>query len=173
MIVIIFFLLIIGVIYYYKYLKQKNKQQTTVQYYKPNMPTNYQYRRKPIMTANEYHYFELLKDIANELNLEIHPQTNLATIIKKEGYYKYQNELYRNIDFAIFTKDYKHLLLLIEIDDYTHTYKSRIKRDERVKKICQNANIQLIRFCCIKSDTRNYIKWLILKKLSDNDSNIK
>lgn len=86
------------------------------------------------MTANEYHYFELLKDIANELNLEVHPQTNLATIIKKEGYYKYQNELYRNIDFAIFTKDYKRLLLLIEIDDYTHTYNLELKEMKVLKK---------------------------------------
>ena len=46
-------------------------------------------------------------------------QVNLGAIIEKKSSIKYRNGLFRNIDYGIFTKDFK-LLLLIELNDSSH-----------------------------------------------------
>lgn len=89
------------------------------------------YERKEFMSTYELLFYEKIKDLENEY--KIVPQVNLATIVKKinRGYI---NELFKNIDFAIFDKDYKNVLLLIEINDSTHNKINRKDRDLKVKK---------------------------------------
>lgn len=103
-----------------------------------------QYRKKELMTKEEKYFYNLLKIFKNEY--EIMPQVNLATVIQKIDNHKYQTELFRNIDFGIFSKDYNELLLLIEINDQTHNIKQRKNRDKKVKAICQISDIKLITF---------------------------
>ena len=57
------------------------------------------------------------------------PQVNLASVIDKKGDSNFRNELFRNIDFGVFNKDFKPLVL-IEINDNTHFRKDRIERDK-------------------------------------------
>lgn len=45
------------------------------------------------------------------------PQVNLASIINKKENSKYRTELFRDVDFAIFSKDFQKLYLLIEINE--------------------------------------------------------
>lgn len=97
-----------------------------------------------IMTDCEKRYYEVIKEIV-EPEYRIQPQINLASIIDKDTQSRYRNELFRNIDFGIFDKNYA-LLLLIEINDQTHTQKDRIARDSKVKAICEEAGIPLITF---------------------------
>ena len=122
-------LVFLGII---KETKPKDKKEETI------------YVLKPLMTAYEYKFYQILKTLEDEYIIV--PQLNLASIVKKMNNNKYYNELFRNIDFAIFTKDYKKLLLLIEINDETHNQRKRKDRDLKVKKICNDIGASIMTF---------------------------
>lgn len=82
----------------------------------------------------------------------------MATILKKETNNYYINELFRNIDFGVFTKDYNKLLLLIEINDNTHNSRKRIARDKKVDEILISAGIKLIKFYSKYPNKKEYVK---------------
>lgn len=126
------------------------------------------YYKKNVMTSCEMKFYKIFKELENEFNIVIQPQINLATIINKIGNH-YQNELYRNIDFGIFTADNRKLILLIEINDKTHRQKNRRERDYKVEQICEEAEIQLIKFYPENIKDKNYIYNRIKKILTDNN----
>ena len=128
------------------------------------------YERKEFMSTYELLFYEKIKDLENEY--KIVPQVNLATIVKKinRGYI---NELFKNIDFAIFDKDYKNVLLLIEINDSTHNKINRKDRDLKVKKICNDCNIKLITFYTKYPNEKEYVLKRIKEELDQqNNTNI-
>ena len=85
---------------------------------------------------------------------------NLATIIQKIGDFRYQNELYRNIDFGVFDSEY-NLLLLIELNDSSH----RQQRDLKVNDIVSGAGIKLMKFYTDKPNNQDYVIGRILGEL--------
>ena len=111
--------------------------------------------RAGLMTEMEKKFFFVIKKSAGE-NYTVQPQVNLATIIEKQGDFKYQNELYRNIDFGIFDENY-NIVLLIEINDETHNEPSRKKRDAKVRDISKIAGIPLITFYTKYGVNQKYI----------------
>lgn len=128
------------------------------------------YKQKKIMTDYEKYFYHVLSKLETELPIKIHPQINLATIVTKTKENRYINELFRIIDFAIFTKDYEKLLLLIEINDKTHRQKKRYRRDQKVKQILSIANIKLITFYTEYSNQEDYILNRIRKELHDQEN---
>ena len=125
--------------------------------YKKNNIIN-TYTKKTFMTNYERYFYNIFKELERELNIIVHPQVNLATIIQKEGNSRYINELFRNIDFAIFDKDYNEIILVIEINDKTHSAKSRKRRDIRVARILESADIKLIKFYSKYPNKEDYVK---------------
>ena len=121
------------------------------------------YCQKPIMSKYENEFYNKMKEL--EQDYKIVPQLVLSSVIKKESKNKYQNELYKMIDFAIFDKDYNKLLLLIEINDSSHNQTNRKERDLKVKKICNNANIKLITFYTKYPNEKDYIINRIKKEI--------
>ena len=75
----------------------------------------------------------------------IQPQIGLTTIIRRTDNAKYQNELNRYVDACIFDNNY-HPIAVIEINDSTHLNKDRKERDEKVKKICEEAGLPIVTF---------------------------
>lgn len=128
------------------------------------------YRQKPLMTNSELTFFNKLKYL--ETNYRIVPQLNLATVIQKINNNKYNTDLFRIVDFAIFNKDYSKLLLLIELNDKTHETKSRKRRDFKVSNICRDANIKLITFYTKYPNEEQYVINRILKEINSVDNNI-
>ena len=124
----------------------------------------FQYKKKSFLTPTEKSFLETLKTLTN-YNLIVIPQINLATIVQKIGEFRYQNELYRNIDFGIFNKEY-NLLLLIELNDSSHIQKQRKNRDLKVKDIVYKAEIKLITFYTDKPNTPEYVIERILGELN-------
>lgn len=131
-----------------------NKEQTE----NPNQNKNFTYKKKKyFMTKNEYELFNKLKLATQERQLIVQPQVNLATVIEKVGEYKYQNELYRNLDFCIFNKSYCPILA-IELNDETHKQADRAKRDYKVREILKTAGLPLLTLYTDKTNEVDYIK---------------
>lgn len=122
---------------------------------------NEKYEKKQFMTQYEKYFYNVI----NKLNDKyiIIPQLNLATIINKKNK-TYCNELFRNIDFAIFDKKF-NIKLLIEINDKTHLQEKRKKRDINIKKICNDANIPIIFFYSKYKNKPEYIINRITSKI--------
>lgn len=129
------------------------------------------YVQKKFLTNNEYNFLTKFIDLENELHVNIVPQVNLASIINKISDSRFNTELFRNIDFGIFTADYSKVLLLIELNDDSHNNYKRKERDIKVKKICNKAGIKLITFYTKYSNEKEYVKSRIKEELSsDNNS---
>ena len=126
-----------------------------------------------IMTASEHAFFNAIKGIV-EPRYTIQPQINLASVIEKESFSRYRNELFRNIDFGIFDDMYR-LVLLVEINDQTHMDQKRKARDQRVKDICKEANIPLVTFWTQYGVNKEYIKKRLSEylKLEQNNENVR
>ncbi len=122
------------------------------------------YKLKPIMSQYEYKFYNILKEL--EPNYAIIPQLNLASIIYKENNNRYYNDLFRNIDFAIFTKDLKRPLLLIEINDATHEQYKRKDRDLKVQNICNTIGIRLIKFYSTYPNEKDYVLRRVINELN-------
>ena len=63
-------------------------------------------------------YLNYIRSILPE-NCRIQPQANLASFISRTDGAKYQNELFRNVDFIVTDLAYRPLFV-IEINDQTH-----------------------------------------------------
>lgn len=128
---------------------------------------DYTYSTKEKLISNcEKRFYDIL--VKNFRDYNIVPQVNLASIINKDSLKKHrQTELFRNIDFGIFTKDFK-ILLLIEINDKSHiTDKARQYRDAKVKKILQEADVPLIAFWTNYENNEEYVVQRVKKYLEE------
>ena len=124
------------------------------------------YREKTLMTNTEKNFYQKLKVL--EPKYKIIPQVNLGTIIEKISNEKFENELFRNIDYGIFTNDFSKVLLLIELNDQTHNQPQRKKRDIKVKEICNKANIPIMTFYTNYPNNQEYVINRILNKIENN-----
>lgn len=121
------------------------------------------YSKKAFMSNSEKKFFNTLKQLEKH-GLIIVPQVNLASIVKKEGNSRYNTELFRNIDFGVFDRDY-NVRLLIELNDSSHNQKHRQYRDIRVKEIVKSAGIPLMTFYTNKPNNPEYVISRIMKEL--------
>ncbi len=124
------------------------------------------YQKRNFMTNYEYKFYQNIKELEDEY--QIVPQLNLAAVTKKINNNRYYSELFRNIDFAIFSKDYQELLLLIEINDQTHNNYNRRDRDMKVKKICNDIGVKLITFYTKYPNEKTYVINRIKNELDTN-----
>ena len=101
---------------------------------------------------------KIIEDYFN-LKYRIQPQVPLSSIVDKNKDFikQYQNELYRTIDIGIFNKNDYTPLLMIEINDKSHTHANRHIRDLKVREILKTANIPLITFYTNMPNTKEYV----------------
>lgn len=158
LVIVVVLQIVIGIYNKYTKVVRVDKQEPIGTKEKKN-----QYTKKNFLTKNEKDFFLILRELTR-YNLIIIPQVNLATVIQKVGEFRFQSELYRNIDFGIFDKNY-NLLLLIELNDSTHRMNSRKSRDIKVKDIASQAGIKLITFYTNKPNKQEYVIKRILDEL--------
>ena len=122
--------------------------------------------KKVLISRSEQEYF---KFIENSLPTDYHafPQVNLASFIIKNDDSPFHNELFRNVDFLITDENYKPLFV-IEINDQTHLNSDRKERDEKVKNICDEAGIPIVKFWTSYGVNGDYIK----KKIDETISSL-
>lgn len=146
-------------------LKKKTKNIRKKQNKGYQIHNDYIYSKKPLMTNTERYFYNIMVSLETQYKIKVMPQVNLASVVLKKNKNYYVNELFRNVDFGIFSSDYSELLLLIEINDSTHNQRKRIRRDKNVDDIVNNAGINLIKFYTKYPNEVEYVKDRILKEL--------
>lgn len=120
--------------------------------------------KKALITETEKEFYIAIKSSLTA-EYQVFPQMNLAAFIEKTDNSRFRNELFRNVDFLITDANYKPKIV-IEINDKTHLENERKKRDEKVKNICDEAGIPIIKFWTSYGVNNEYIKNTIEKTLS-------
>ncbi len=127
--------------------------------------TQYLYEvKKSLMSNNEFNYYNCIKDVLPE-GYYIQPQINLAAFIVRTDDFRYQNELNRNVDFLIVDEKFKPILI-IEINDKSHLQYERKLRDEKVRKICEEAGIPIMNLWTSYGINQEYIKKQLVEKIN-------
>lgn len=121
-------------------------------------------QKESLVTMHEKYFYDIFEKNFGA-KYKIQTQVNLASVVNKTDNSKYQNELFRNIDFGFFDKETLKPLLLVEINDSTHKIKSRYERDLKVREILRQAKIKLITFYSFYDNKEEYIVNKILESL--------
>lgn len=105
-------------------------------------------RKQRFLTGNELKLFSILENNEALKDYYVFPQLHLSTILEVKddtndlaGKFDWLNKLF--VDFVIFDKD-MNPRLIIELNDSTHSWKSRKARDEFVRKALTENNFNFI-----------------------------
>lgn len=142
----------------------ENEIETYKKYYKP---------RIYITTLNEMKFYNVLLEIAKELDYILFTQVSLYNIVSmnEELDYstrtKYFNKIAsKSIDFVLVDKKCR-IKLCIELDDNTHKKKSRIERDNFINKLFQDLEINLLRYPVYNVYYKETLKKRIQKNIKE------
>ncbi len=134
------------------------------------------YRKKYLLTKNEYWFYKNLKEIADKYGYAILAKIRFADLVEvndeagKSEYMKYFGKIKaKHIDFILCKKENLYPELLIELNDNSHKKEDRIKRDEFVKKIADKVGYKMI-FVNGTGDLEDIVtKALEIKSENNND----
>lgn len=116
-----------------------------------SLPENFPYKKvNYFFTKNELNFYNVLKNITNEMNLTLFSKVRLADIIYLEkinkSNIKYWNMIKsKHLDFLICDSKYFKPLLAIELDDTSHNKKDRIDRDNFINNALDSVKLPLYR----------------------------
>ena len=140
-------------------LKQYNEQYRTVEEiekikqveekidYTGFMP----YSKKYLLTKNEWFFYKVLKQIANELGYTVLAKVRVADLVEVttrdytlKGFYL-NKVVSKHIDFVLARPENLQVVLLIELDDNSHDNKAKQERDEFIDKLYKQTGYKFIR----------------------------
>ena len=134
------------------------------------------YRRKFLLTKNEYWFYKSLKEIADKYGFAVLAKIRFADLVEvsaeadKKEYMKYFGKIKsKHIDFILCKKDNLYPELLIELNDSSHNTEDRIKRDEFVKKIAERVGYKMVFVSGTQNLEETIIKALEIKSENNND----
>ena len=150
-------------------LEKKTKSNTNKNTYINNnniisKEINYKEIYKPkryIITLTELKFYNILLEIAKELDLILFTQVSLYNIVetKNNNQTAFNKIRSKTIDFVLADKNNCRIKLCIELDDYTHKRYDRKQRDNFINKLFKDLEIDFLRF-----KTSNYYDKEALKK---------
>ena len=134
------------------------------------------YRRKFLLTKNEYWFYKSLKEIADKYDFAVLAKIRFADLVEvsaeadKKEYMKDFGKIKSNqIDFILCKKDNLYPELLIELNDSSHNTEDRIKRDEFIKKIAEKVGYKMVFVDGTQNLEETIIKALEIKSENNND----
>lgn len=170
MLIIVVIVIIILLSFILKFIEKNKKNSEISNIYEENYNKYYRPKRY-VTTLNELNFYNVLLEIAKELNMILFAQVSLYNIlsIKKELDYstktKYFNKIAsKSIDFVLVDKKDCKIKLCIELDDSTHQKAKRIERDKFINKLFKDLEINLLRYPVYKV----YYKETLKKKIQEN-----
>lgn len=110
----------------------------------------YPYKKKYLLTKNEWYFYKSLKPLCDQYNLHIIAKVRFADLVEVDSnltkeYNKYFNRIKsKHIDFVLTNPDNMEVKFLIELDDKTHERQDRRKRDIFVNRVCEENDYKLI-----------------------------
>lgn len=109
------------------------------------------YRKKLLLTKNEWSFYKSLKPVADELGYSVLAKIRVADIVEplpnkdRAEWQKYFNKINRkHIDFVLARPENLQIVLLIELDDNTHN-ETQKKRDEFIEQLYAQTGYKLLR----------------------------
>ena len=106
------------------------------------------YAPKHILTKREYHFYHLLRDVADEYGYMVCPKVGLKDLLavtSRHQYMKYFHKIaQKHIDFVICDQDL-HVVFVLELDDSSHDTKEAKNRDKFKDMAFKSAGIPLKR----------------------------
>ena len=110
------------------------------------------YKRKNLMTKNEWFFYKQLKPVADKLGFSILCKVRVADLVdidKGLDKSKWQTAFNRinkkHVDFVLCKPENLYPELLIELDDLSHKSENVIKRDEFIQKLYDKTGYKLLR----------------------------
>jgi len=117
----------------------------------PPPEPDYPYKKRELLTANEFGFYQKLKPLINQYGLHITVKMRLADLVEvkptddKSLWAECFNKIKsKHIDFVIVEPDDMTAECLIELQDSSHDEPERVERDEFVKKLCSETGLPLI-----------------------------
>lgn len=147
--------------------KAENVEVTTSykKYYKPKIY---------ITTLNEMKFYNVLLEIAKELDYILFTQVSLYNIISMQDnldystHTKYFNKIAsKSIDFVLVDKKCR-IKLCIELDDNTHKKKNRIERDNFINALFKDLEIDLLRYPVYDTYYKDTLKRRIQESIKEH-----
>ncbi|EGT5655737.1 DUF2726 domain-containing protein [Citrobacter braakii] len=118
------------------------------------------FSKKRFLTEREGAFFnKLIYKYGKDYS--IHCQVDLGALVAPGEKYQFGSEENKIlfgivnkfcVDFVLYSRKYKEISAVIELDDKTHLQSSRIERDKKVEAILKQANIRLIRIVNIEQE---------------------
>ncbi len=148
-------IIIIGLIAYIV-INKKNEQKPTAAPAEPtqeeavNVTENLPYKKKLLLTKNEWSFYKSLKPVADELGYSVLAKIRVADLVEvtakeRSEWQKYFNKINKkHIDFALAKPENLQITLLIELDDNSHN-EAQKQRDEFVYELYKQTGYKLLR----------------------------
>lgn len=108
------------------------------------------YKKKLLLTKNEWAFYKTLKPVADELGYSILAKIRVADLVEvavsdRSEWQKYFNKINKkHIDFALAKPENLQIVLLIELDDNSHNDTQK-KRDEFIEALYKQTGYKLLR----------------------------
>lgn len=109
---------------------------------------------KSVFTYHESILFEILDEFCRKNNLVLLSKIRIADFVQpitKNNYYHWFNKISaKHVDFLICQPKTYSPILAIELDDYTHNYKSRKERDDFVNQVYSSVGLPILHITDIR-----------------------
>ena len=108
------------------------------------------YKKKLLLTKNEWSFYKALKPAADELGYTVLAKIRVADLVEvavsdRSEWQKYFNKINKkHIDFALAKPENLQIVLLIELDDNSHNDEQK-KRDEFIEALYKQTGYKLLR----------------------------
>lgn len=109
------------------------------------------FRKRSLLTPAEDNFYKVLNEIAKENNYIVQTKVRLEGLIGvnfyTENWFGLRNRIKsREMDFVLCKKEDSSLdaILVIELDDSSHSRQDRVKRDENLNAILQEAGLPIL-----------------------------
>lgn len=112
--------------------------------------------KRSLMSKAEQNFYHAISTSLPE-GYRVFPQVNLTAFIVRTDNVPFRNELYRIVDFLITDSLYAPKLV-VEINDQSHLNYDRKERDEKVRKICEEAGIPILKLWTSYGVNEKYIQ---------------
>lgn len=144
----------------YIVINKKNAQKPTAAPGAPTEPVqeenikvteNLPYKKKLLLTKNEWSFYKSLKPVADELGYSVLAKIRVADLVEvvptkdRSEWQKYFNKINKkHVDFVLAKPENLQIMLLIELDDNSHN-EAQKQRDEFIEALYKQTGYKLLR----------------------------